>query len=361
MKIVFDNLIFSWQKMGGISIFWSKIIELATQRIPQEDVIFYEYPKADLNFVRKNIQLPQSQLRFFPNIWFSLQRYLNVSLAQISTPFIFHSSYYRICRNPKAINVITIHDFTYEKYTKGWTRRIHIFHKYQALRKADFIVCISKNTRQDLFHYLPEIDKNKVAIIHNGVSEIYRKLSPEDFPNPPQLPQNFLLFVGSRAPYKQFDFSVKVAGSSGLPLVVVGSPLSAKEEEKLKSYNVNYISKTFPTDQELCYYYNHATALLYPSEYEGFGIPVIEAQRCGCPVLAYNASSIPEVIGDSPLLLDELHLDKALPLLLRLLQEESFRNEVIRKGLENAKQFSWIKMQDQYLTLYQKLWEKNTP
>lgn len=357
MKIVLDNLIFSWQKLGGISVFWSKIVDLVIRRIPTEKALFLEYPFPTANIVRQQLSLPPSRLHLLPRFCFTLQRYLNLSLSFLREPFIFHSSYYRICTNPNAVNIITVHDFTYEKYTSGLTRFVHVFQKHRALKKADFIVCISENTRQDLFRHLPGLRPEKVGVIHNGVNENYRPLSDEELSTSLSLPPHFLLFVGSRAPYKQFDFSAQVAHAAGLPLLVVGAPLSPEEQQRLQHLDVKYIGKPFATDEELCRYYNQATALLYPSEYEGFGIPVIEAQRCGCPVIALNASSIPEVIGQYPLLLDRLSVERAATLIQRLLHDSDFREDVRKLGIDNSRRFSWEKMQDQYLALYQQLWE----
>lgn len=357
MKIVLDNLIFSWQKIGGISVFWSKIIDLVIHRFPSEQTILFEYPSPTTNIVRKQLDIPQNRIRSLSRFCFCVQRYLNLTLPSLREPFLFHSSYYRVCTNPNAINIITVHDFTYEKYTSGLTRFIHILHKYKALRRADLIVCISENTRQDLLHYLPDLPLEKVRVIHNGVSEIYRPLSLEEIPEY-DLPPHYLLFVGSRASYKQFSFAVRVAHAADLPLLVVGAPLSSEEEQRLRQSNVKYIAKPYATDEELCHYYNKATALLYPSEYEGFGIPVIEAQRCGCPVIAFNSSSIPEIIGNYPLLLDQLSIPQASSLVHRLIHDLEFRKQVKQIGWQNSHRFSWTKMQDEYFALYRQLWEQ---
>ena len=97
-------------------------------------------------------------------------------------------------------------------------------------------------------------------------------------------------------------------------------------------------------------------ALLYPSEYEGFGIPVLEAQRAGCPVIAYNASSIPEVIGNTPLLLNMLSIE-AITKCFDILRRKEEREAIVYRGIENAKRFTWDRMYEQVIELYKEAWE----
>ena len=118
-----------------------------------------------------------------------------------------------------------------------------------------------------------------------------------------------------------------------------------------------YVYTGFLSNEELNELYNQAICLAYPSAYEGFGIPVLEVQRAGCPVIAYNASSIPEVIGETPLLLNTLTVSEFHDK-LNLLKQGSVRNEVIVAGLENSQRFSWKKMGEEYVELYKELLNK---
>ena len=111
------------------------------------------------------------------------------------------------------------------------------------------------------------------------------------------------------------------------------------------------------SNRQLNILYNGAKAFVYPSSYEGFGIPVLEAQRAGCPVIAYNSSSIPEIIGDTPLLMNSLD-EVELCSKLELLSDEKLCLDVIQKGLENAKRFSWNKMYEQLASLYEEAYNE---
>ena len=156
-------------------------------------------------------------------------------------------------------------------------------------------------------------------------------------------------------------YAAQLAKAVNLPLVIVGAPLSKQERQLLGNLQVVYQERNFVANHELQAYYSLATALVYPSLYEGFGIPVIEAQRCGCPVIAYNASSIPEVIGeDYPLLLPKLDVNVASNWINQLLTDQSFRNSIRTQGIENSLRFSWDKMQESYQTLYTQLWAEHT-
>jgi mannosyltransferase len=137
-------------------------------------------------------------------------------------------------------------------------------------------------------------------------------------------------------------------------LVIVGKDLTPEEKKSINSKipESRYHLMGYVPNSELNILYNHAAALVYPSAYEGFGIPVLEAQKAGCPVIACNNSSIPEVIGQTPLLMPKLS-DEELIAKLRLLGNRDLMLQVRAEGLSNARRFSWQKMADGYTELYQ--------
>ena len=308
-----------------------------------------EYPWDKFNEVRRSlvgINVEQCHSKHL-----QIERYLDPPIVN-NKPFIFHSSHYRICKNKCAINVTTVHDFTYEKYRKGLPLWVHSWQKFRAIRKADIVVCISENTKRDVLHYLPDIDENKIRIIYNGVSTDYKVLDTDKYTNL----GNYVVFVGSRQPYKQFDLVVQSLKDTQYKLAIVGGALSEKEERFVNEVlgKDNYVQLGYLSNLELNELYNKAVCLAYPSAYEGFGIPVLEAQRAGCPVIAYNASSIPEIIGKTPLLLDELSIVDFRSK-LEILKDKTKRDEIIATGLENSKRFSWERMGNEYVALYKEL------
>ncbi len=349
LPIILDNIIFSIQKSGGISVVWQKNI-LALRESLVDNVCCIEYINANENISRKSINIDYIEKRNF-RFLFKLERYLNPSIRR-DKPFIFHSSYYRTCCNKNAINITTVHDFTYEIFNSGFSKWLHCWQKYRAIKRSDFIVCVTENTKRDLIKFLPNIDTRKIRIIYNGVSSIYHPLliKPKDYLG------KYLLFVGWRVTYKNFKLTVDSIRNLDYRLVIVGAPLSNKERKYLDRFlgKNRYHSFVRISDEELNELYNSAYCLCYPSEYEGFGIPVLEAQRAGCPVIAYNASSIPEIIGKTPLLLMSSSISEFQEK-LKILEDKSVREEIIVNGFKNSMRFSWEKMGQDYLKLYREI------
>lgn len=353
-KIVIDNVIYSLQKIGGISSVFYEI----TNRLLKEkslDVEFVEYTDAKENFYRKMLSIESCHILNKRNKRLLFDRYSNPQL-NIVEPYIYHSSYYRVSNDKSAINVTTVHDFTYEYYGKGLKKKVHCWQKYNAIRHSDAIVCISENTKRDLLKFHPDVDENKLHVIYNGVSENYCIINKCEDCNLPYAPNTYLVFVGSRVSYKNFELAVRGVAHSNYNFVIVGSKLTKKEKEYVSRYlsQERYKAVGFLTNQELNVLYNNAAALVYPSSYEGFGIPVLEAQRAGCPVIAYNGSSIPEIIGDTPLLMKELS-EKELLSKLNMISNTGLINQIRILGLENSKRFSWDKAYKEYEALYNSL------
>lgn len=349
-KIVLDNIAFSSQKSGGISVVWKNLIESIMDKRP-DDLYCIEYPLAEQNICRKELNITNIDRRK-PRFSFYIERRLLDPIVNFTRPFIFHSSYYRVCHNKNAINVTTVHDFTYELFGSGMGKFFHSTQKFRAIRKADVVVCITENTKNDLLKFLPDINPDKIRVIYNGVSESFFPIKKK----PENKYGKYVLFIGRREDYKNFKLTVESIQGLDYNLAIVGPPLDKDEISYLnKQLGENrYYSFIRINDKNLNDLYNNAYCLAYPSRYEGFGLPILEAQRAGCPVIAYNSSSIPEVIGENPLLLENLKVE-TFRAKLRLLEHEKTRNQVIKTGYLNANKYSWTKMGSDYLKLYQEL------
>lgn len=350
MDIIFDNIIFNLQKAGGISAVWKELIE-HTKGYEDLDLRFLEYEGSTDNIFRRDLSIPSKDIILRKRNLLRIKRYLNPSV-ETKEPFVFHSSYFRTCSNKYAKNISTVHDFTYEYFMKGLQQKVHTWQKNRALRNSDIVVCISENTKKDLLRFMSGIDESKIRVIYNGVAEDYKQVETHRW----DYLGDYIVFVGSRQPYKQFQFTVEAVKDTPYKLAIVGGNLSEAEVAFLEDTigKDKYIYAGFLSNEELNLLYNQAVCLAYPSAYEGFGIPVLEAQRAGCPVLAYNASSIPEVIGETPLLLNCLTI-KEFHDKLSLLKKDSVRKEIVSSGLANSQRFSWKKMGEEYVELYKEL------
>ena len=352
MNIIIDNIIFSLQKSGGISVVWQEHLQRLLEEIyTQNQLVVFEYNNAHNNIFRKELNIPLSIIKSENEKYLAFKRYFSPSIKYTDND-IFHSSYYRYLKGAK--NVTTIHDFTYEYYVKGIKQKVHTWQKKQAVLHSEKIICISNNTRNDLLKFIPEVDPTKIEVIYNGVNEGFYPLKRSKQLNGfPYEIGGYLLFVGDRrSVYKQFDLAVKVAAESRKPLAIVGRPLTQEEEYKLSGINFHIL--TGVSTETLNILYNNAFCLLYPSLYEGFGIPVIEAQRAGCPVIAGANSSIVEVIGQGGIALEKLDVANILDA-IQALDNSSYRNNVIMEGLENSQRFSWDKTYEQTIKVYQSL------
>jgi len=357
MKVLIDNVVFYIQKRGGISVVWQEIIS----RILKEKnvhVKFLEYGKT-INVFRTGLDIDNTKIINRNGAFFWIKRYLNPKY-EFQEKFIFHSSYYRTCNNKNAINITTVHDFTYEMFFPYLKRVLHSWQKHRAIRRADYVVCVSENTKRDCLKYIPDLDESKIKVIYNGVSERYRPLIDKSSLQLPFPLNSYVMFVGDRTHYKNFNLVVEFWKRSNYNLVIVGSPLNNAEETLFENLDPEkkYVLLTDIPNDRLNELYNGAIALIYPSKYEGFGIPIIEAQKAGCPVIAYDASSIPEIMGYKDLLLHELSVEE-INRKVQIIEDETDRNRIVKEGINYVQRFTWDNTYSQLMELYRKAYSKD--
>lgn len=358
MNCVLDNIIFSLQRSGGISVVWQEHLK---RLLCETDFNceFIEYKNASDNILRKSLRIPTEKINKRSSSLIQFKRFINIH-GDDTRPYIFHSSYYRIDKSQNAHNVTTVHDFTYFKYFKGFRKLLNCRQQLRAIQNSQTVICVSENTKKDLLSYMPDFDDSKIHVVYNGVSTSYKQISREEYKFSLPFENNeFILYVGNRAAsYKNFNTVVEVCSLMKIPLVIAGGGVLSDSEKHildLKLGNLNYASFPHLLNEELNELYNRAMLLLYPSIYEGFGIPIVEAQRAGCPVIAINTSSIPEVMGSSDLLLKEDSAEAIHEAVLRIGFDSQLRKDEIQRGLRNSKKFSWDKTYEETIKLYKQI------
>nr|WP_315418526.1 glycosyltransferase family 1 protein [uncultured Pedobacter sp.] len=339
IKIYFDNTIFRAQKIGGISIVFCELLKrlnlyknielnMIANGSGCKNFLFDSIPD-EVNFY-KETKLPKFLLPFFP-IFFRLPK-----------GSIFHTSYTRYSFQRDIKRIITIHDLGYEHgiMRKGFKRSVHLFFKRIAIKYADGIICVSQNTYDDLYTFYGDILKDKsIKVIYNGLSEEYFLNNGKG--EVIQCP--YILYVGGRQLYKNFEKTViAVSELKGYKLVVAGGGDVSKEHLQLldKYLSSRYSIKNNLSTGELKQIYGNAFCLVYPSSYEGFGLPLLEAMASGCPVVCCDNSCIAEITNNAAILITAPEIPKIKEAIITL-QNEDLRQKFIKKGEINAEKFSW--------------------
>lgn len=263
--------------------------------------------------------------------------------------------------------VITVHDLARICFPFGVeSLREKVGLKLDALglRRADHIIAVSARTKVDLVQHL-QIPEDKISVIYNGTDrQVFRPVNGRRFGFP------YLLYVGTERPRKNLATLLRAlsilkreAGVfQNLKLVKVGAAGRTDEFRRTTLREVERLGLTDEviftdsvSDEALARYYSSAEALIVPSLYEGFGLPLVEAMACGCPVITSDGSALPEVAGDAALFFDPCNASALADCIRRLFAEPALTDELIRRGFERVERFSWERAADATLRVYHDL------
>ncbi|HEY9862736.1 MAG TPA: glycosyltransferase [Candidatus Obscuribacterales bacterium] len=224
--------------------------------------------------------------------------------------------------------------------------------KHHGIEHASAYITISENTAQDLVHFFPKINKNQITVAHCGVPAVFSPATSgevQQFKFKYSINKPYFILVGQRlgaGGYKNtllfFKALTQLKNNQDFEIVCVGGEptLEAEFYPYIQQFKIHLLQLS---DQELKQAYSGATALVYPSKYEGFGMPIIEAMACGCPVITCRKGSIPEIAGNAAYYVDE---DQVLEMLkaLEQIQKPEIYQPLIQAGLQQSSQYSWSKM-----------------
>ncbi|HET60535.1 MAG TPA: glycosyltransferase family 1 protein [Chloroflexi bacterium] len=368
LELVIDGIIFENQSQGGASRIYSEILPRMCELEASLGITLLLSGKSRKVLpVHPHIKrqvFPPIERMIYPGRWFgwSIRPRLRSLVQRLGLEklkhAIWHSTYYTLPTQWNGPIVVTVLDMIHENFPNLFDRQMDTQfrkQKQRCLSVADAIICISESTRYDLLQTYA-VDANKTHVVPLAASEIFTVRRDSDKLDLPTS-RPFLLYVGGRSHYKNFSLLLLAYAAwprhTDIDLVVVGNNWSKSEERQLAELQIaeNVYLLHHIEDKDLCRLYNKALALVYPSLYEGFGIPVLEAMACGCPVIASRIPTTVEIASDVPLYfepteIESLHcaLDDAL--------SSTTRDNHINIGLEHGKRYSWYKTAKKFLEVY---------
>ncbi|WP_292460183.1 glycosyltransferase family 1 protein [Methanothermococcus sp.] len=298
---------------------------------------------------------------------------------------VYHFGPFLSLKKPKKI--LTVYDITPLLYPKTHKKSKVLMHRYYfplVLKKSDKIISISHHTKQDLIKHF-KISEDKIKVIHLAANENYKPLKENEInkildetegfvarnslrsflKQKYNLNYPFILYVGTLEPRKNIPTLLKALyklKKQGIKhkLVITGKKgwkyKSIFETIEKLNLQKDVIFTGYVPDEDLPALYNAAVLFVYPSLYEGFGLPPLEAMACGTPVITSNTSSLPEVVGDAGIMVNPYDVDELANKMYEVLTNDGLREELSKKGLERAKLFSWKKCAEETLKVYEEVY-----
>ena len=367
MKIAYDNQIFNMQKYGGISRYYT---ELASQLYDKsiDTKVFAGLHKNEYIQKYEASFVIGKQITYLPktaNVLLNTNNVLADNYFKIKRPNIVHRTYYNNKNKiKKSINVISVYDMIHELFPTDFSAKDYTAHlKSITIKQADHIICISESTKNDLLR-IYDIPESSISVTYLGYHSLPNiKSNHIDDKTISNFNKPFLLFVGHRGGYKNFLRFLKAVSISerlvkGFDIIAFGGGrFSLNEKRYILELGLedNQVKNIQGGDDMLSFLYSKATLFIYPSLYEGFGLPPLEAMDQGCPVVCSNTSSIPEVVGNAALKFSPLDIEDIIHTMEEAIYDSSTRDNLIVAGLERTKRFSWEKCAADTLKVYRSI------
>jgi glycosyltransferase involved in cell wall biosynthesis len=363
----------------GISYYTANLVSHLIGLKPEFQWRFFAVPERVAKEV--NIKNPERDFKTIIDPWFLPPRLTSLLLQAplsclltvekfVGASDLFHCTNFSTYSQKRGKKILTVHDvsfFLFPEYHPLMRRLTFKAFFPRSLDQADHIITDSNSTKRDLVDYF-HVPAEKITTIHLGVDETFVPVSEREAA--PILSKHgirfgkYLLYVGTVEPRKNLPRLIqaynlfRANASQSLPLVLVGASGwlnqdlfreidKSRWESEIKL--LGYVAKT-----DLSALYSGAAAFVYPSIYEGFGLPPLEAMACGAPVITANNSSLPEVVGDAAILVDAYDVDAIARAMLQVASDPTMRENLKERGLARAKCFSWRRTAEQTLAVYER-------
>lgn len=273
-------------------------------------------------------------------------------------------------------SIITVHDLSFLIYPETFTKGARLTKQTligPSVAKADKIIAVSQNTKNDLIKFF-SIASEKIKVIYEGFNqELYAPMDQNEAQayliKKYNLMEPFFLYVGTLEPRKNIPTLVRAYAivrdrlGNGCPKLVLAGQKGWLYEDiffsvKELGLTEEVIFTGYVPDEDLPYFYNAAVAFLYPSLYEGFGVPPLEAMACGTPVITSNTSSLPEVVGEGGIMVDPLDVEALVKAMEKVYADQEFREALSKQGLAQASKFTWKATAEETLALYREVYTR---
>lgn len=365
MKVLYDYQAFSLQKLGGISRYFYELINSSQNVFSPHLAVKYHrniylekvveslcYPRDHQYFGKYNFPgkgfLCRMKDQWLPNPDPSIlnQEHVRDQLEHLK-PDIFHPTYYEdyflddLRGTPF---ILTIYDMIHEIFPEHYVNDNTSILKNKLFYRADHVIAISENTKNDIMD-IYNVCGDKISVVHLANSLITNDQPSMLFRE--SLPSRYLLFVGLRVGYKNFQFFISaiselLKNDRDLYVVCTGPSFTKTESGVFDSLGISHkVLHYFVNDAELANLYSNAVAFIFPSLYEGFGIPLLEAFACDCPVLSSHSSSLPEVGGAAAIYFDPKSVMEIRNAVKKVIYDMDLQEALVRNGRERLKHFSW--------------------
>jgi glycosyltransferase involved in cell wall biosynthesis len=360
MKIIFDYKIFYQQKIGGISNYF---YNLGREMIKNEADVHFFCPLHKNDYLQKIPSDNKKGIKIsFPSKFKKIIEIMNQKISEYhfykNSPDIIHNTYYSHTTY-KSRSVCTVYDMINEKFSHLFKNSDEITEiKKKTIKNCDHVLCISHKTKQDLID-LFKIEEKKIS-----VTLLASAIDKNEFRNvKKKIFENHLLFVGSRHGYKNFEGVIKAYSISSFLknnfkiIAYGGEKINKKDFDILKKNNVDSKSIIYLNDSDihLSKLYQNVSALVYPSFYEGFGLPIVEAMQIGCPVISSDGGSLREVGGEGLQYFNPYSAENISIAIEQALSSKKKIDNLIEYGFTRAEYFSWSKCARETIAAYKKI------